>query len=181
MHPIRIARAALPLVALVALSASAAAAQSIANPERADHLQQRATELEQTMFERGPTRAMRLEAAQYHLESASARAVSDPQAVVNLIAAARHVGELDPSRSASLLHRAAEHAISIGDVETAAHAYIDAAVVLTSSKNVFSRAEGAQIGEWHHRAELLTRSPLLDESQRARITDRLFPATANAY
>lgn len=180
MSPSPISRTVLPAIAFLALSVSAASAQA-ADPERALQMQEKAAEIEQLMYENGPTRAARLEAARFHLEAASARAVNDPQAITDLVTAARHVGELDPERSAAILNRAAEAALAIGDVESAAHAYIDAAIVLKESRSVFTQTEGSRISAWHHKASLLSNSPLLNAGQRSRIVDRLFPSVSNAY
>ena len=178
MSPIRIARTLVPALALLALGVPSASAQAV-DEERADRLLRQADALEQEMYAGGYTRATRLEAARLHVESAEARPASDAQAVASLRTAARHIGDLDPDRAVRLLVRAAERAVAMGDVESAAHAYIDAAIALKESRSEYTEEDGARINAWHEKADLLSRSPLLTVSQRERLSDRLFPRAVN--
>lgn len=180
MSLIRIARSLAPAIALLALSVPSASAQGT-DPSDAERLLRQADAVEEEMYANGYTRATRMEAARLHLQSAEARAASDPQAITSLRTAARHIGDLDPDRAASLLVRAAERAVAMGDVETAAHAYIDAAIMLKESRAEYTEEDGTRITAWHAKANLLSRSPLLTVTQRARLADRLFPTTLNAF
>lgn len=177
MHKRRAARTLFSALALGALAVTTASAQA-ADPQRADHALRRAVEVEQRMASAGATRAARLEAAGLHVESARLRSAADPQTVASLLAAARHVGDLDVGRTVRLLEEAAELAAATGDVERAAHVYLDAALFLNESRNVFTQAESRQLSSLHHRANLLSRSPLLGDHQRQRILQRLYPSVA---
>jgi len=70
-------------------------------------------------------------------------------------------------RAQAQFTRAADEALALGDLETAAHAYIDGAV---SALNRERKQEALELGQ---KALKIARSPLLTEEQRKDITDRI--------
>jgi hypothetical protein len=107
-------------------------------------------------------------AAALYEKSAAARSPGDLKAVANLRSAAmlRYDGG-DARRSLALMERAAERAVGLGDVISAANAYIDAAIIASELR------EGAQAKDFSRRAALLTKSPLLDGGQRTALLVRM--------
>lgn len=131
------------------------------NEARAKQLEAHAQEL---MAERTNWK----DAARNLRQAAELRGEGDAQAVSNLVTGARLSYYAGDDRAAlSDLRQAGDRALAMGDVNTAAHAYLDAAWMGMQ----LSRPE--VVAEYIHRAELLTRSPLLTAAHREAIQQRM--------
>ena len=155
------------LLAVAAAPVSASAQQKLppvrvtAALERADGLMLRAESLskELTQFKK---------AADLFERSAEMRTAGDAHAVACLRSAATlRYNSGDKRKSLGLMEKAGDRAIRLGDVVTAAHAYIDAAVIASELRQP-QRAR--ELGE---RAVLLARSPLLSDAQRGALEFRM--------
>lgn len=114
-------------------------------------------------------------AADLFEQSARARGPGDARAVTCLRSAAAlryHSG--DRTRGLGLMEQAGDRAIRLGDVMIAANAYIDAALIASELR------QGARAHDLGQRAALLTKSPLLNETQRSALLDRMSGWTAVA-
>ena len=108
------------------------------------------------------------EAADLFERSADARTASDPRAVSCLRSAATlRYNSGNKRKGLGLMEKAADRAIRLGDVVTAANSYIDAAVIAAELK------QGDRARELGERAPLLTKSPLLSEEQRGALMYRM--------
>ncbi len=155
------------LFAIAAAPIAASAQQTLApvrvteSVERADRLSAEADSLarEVSRFK---------DAARLYEKSAAARGPGDIKAIANLRSAAFLRYNAGDRRSGlSLMERAADRAVTLGDVITAANAYIDAAIIAAELR------DGAQAQELSRRAALLTKSPLLDGRQRSALLARM--------
>jgi uncharacterized protein YceH (UPF0502 family) len=114
-------------------------------------------------------------AAELYLEAAAMREAGDPLAVRNL----REAGRLAwasgrESRAVRAFAEAGETALRFGDVLTAAESFVDAAWV---AGKMGDAERALAYGE---RARDLTHSPLLAESDRARLIERIGAGTSSA-
>jgi hypothetical protein len=117
-----------------------------------------------------PSRAA--DAARLHLEEASFRTRDDPQAVDALVMAAHMFFYAKrPFSAKRVMEQAAKRALTIGDVNRAAQAYVDAAFLAQKQNNDF---EMQRLGR---KALLLTNSPQLQPEQRITILRRIQPNT----
>ena len=108
------------------------------------------------------------EAARLYRRSAEFRAAEDPVGVRCLTdAAAIAYAAGDRSAARRDMARAAEHALAQGDLKAAALAYLDAACIAQEQQ------KPSQVWELGHRAEILAASPLLSESDRGAILQRI--------
>ena len=108
------------------------------------------------------------DAASLHRRSAELRSPDDPLAFRCLSeAAALAYATNDRSAARGDMADAAGQALARGDLRSAAHAYLDAAWIAQEQKNP------RQVWELGHRAEMLAASPLLAESDRAAILQRI--------
>ena len=155
------------LMAVAAAPAAASAQQKLppvrvtASLEYADGLMLRAESLSTTLTQFK-------KAADLFERSAEVRTAADPQAVNCLRAAANlRYNSGDKRRSLGLMEKAGDRAIRLGDVETAAHAYIDAAVIASELR------QGQRARELGERAVLLAKSPLLSAAQRGALEYRM--------
>jgi hypothetical protein len=156
-------RAAMVLLAAAVLP-SAAAAQyrlpTIVSTAKADSLQAVAARLVQD----GQWR----DAARMYRRSADFRAAEDPvgfQCLTTAGAVAYAAGDHSAARS-DMAH-AAERALARGDLRAAAQAYLDAAWIAQEQQ------KPSQVWEFGHRAEILAGSPLLSDSDRGAILQRI--------
>lgn len=102
------------------------------------------------------------------VKAAEARQVGDAVRLDDLVLAARlsyYNGDLN--RALKLMRRAAEEALSIGDVVTAAHAFTDSAYIGKEAGAVEVAAAMLES------AQRLTYSPLIDETTREEIRKRI--------
>ena len=107
------------------------------------------------------------EAAGLHIEEAQHRASTDPEAVEALIMAGNLFNYAQrPVSARRTLEQAAERALAMGDVRTAAQAYLNAAFIAHESGN---RYEVQRLGR---KAVLLMESPLLEPRDRSSIRNR---------
>ncbi len=140
---------------------SAKASQPVAAALRADEVHEKALALHAV-----PNRAF--DAAQLHLQAVALRAANDSKAIDDLALAAHMFGyakrPLDAKRT---MERAADRALSIGDVVRAAQALVDATFMADEQRN---RSEVNRLGR---KALLLAESPLLNADQRLTITERI--------
>jgi hypothetical protein len=157
------ATAAIVLVTAAGLP-SAAAAQyrlpTIVSTVKADSLQEVAFGLRSA----GRWR----DAARLYRRSAELRAAEDPlgsQCLTEAAALAYAAGDRSAARSD--MARAAERALARGDLKAAALAYLDAAWIAQEQE------KPRQVWEFGHRAEILAASPLLSESDRGVILQRI--------
>ena len=114
-------------------------------------------------------------AARLYEEAAAARPFGETRTAQSLRTAAfyrYHSG--NSAASVRLLERAAENALAAGDVVAAANSYIDAALVADEMRATDRSVDLAQ------RAERLSRSPLLDATQRGALRTRIANPTAVA-
>ena len=155
-------------VAVVLLAAAglpgAAAAQyrlpTIVSSVKADSLQQAAVELK--------TAGRWRDAARLYRRSAEFRAAEDPRGSHSLAeAAALAYAVGDRSAARTDMAGAAERALARGDLRSAALAYLDAAWIAQEQE------KPSQVWEFGHRAEILAASPLLSESDRGVILQRI--------
>jgi hypothetical protein len=108
------------------------------------------------------------DAARMYRRSAEYRAAEDPvgfQCLTNAGAVAYAAGDHSAARS-DMAH-AAERALARGDLRAAALAYLDAAWIAQEQQ------KPGQVWEFGHRAEILAASPLLTESDRGAILQRI--------
>jgi len=107
-------------------------------------------------------------AAKLHQQSAELRAPDDPRRAECLREAAllRYYGG-DRRGATGIMARAAESAVERGDVVLAAQSFSDAAIMAHEQK------QPARAWELGVRADVLTSSPLLSESQRLALRDRI--------
>jgi hypothetical protein len=108
------------------------------------------------------------DAARVYRRSAEFRAVEDPQGFRCLTdAAAVSYAAGDRTGARSDMAHAAERALARGDLRSAALSYLDAAWIAQEQGNP------GQVWEFGHRAEILADSPLLSESDRGVILQRI--------
>lgn len=108
------------------------------------------------------------DAASLHRRSAELRAAEDPLGFQSLTeAAALAYAAGDRSGARTDMAHAAERALSRGDLRAAALAYLDAAWIAQE------QGKPHQVWEFGHRAEILADSPLLSESDRGAILQRI--------
>jgi len=108
------------------------------------------------------------QAAELFERSAAARGPGDTRAVTCLRSAATlRYNSGDKRRGLGLMEKAADRAIRLGDVMIAANSYIDAAVIANELR------QGVRARDLGERAALLTKSPLLSETQRSALLDRM--------
>jgi hypothetical protein len=156
-------KAALALLALFALPGAAPAQYrlpTLVSAVKADSLHEAAISL---------AAAGRLrDAASLHRRSAELRSAEDPAGFRCLSeAAALAYFARNPTQARNDMARAAGHALTRGDLRSAALAYLDAAWIAQEQKNP------RQVWELGHRAEMLAESPLLGGSDRAAILRRI--------
>ena len=142
----------------------AAAAQyrlpTIVSSVKADSLEQAAFALR--------TAGRYRDAARLYRRSAEFRAAEDSSGVQCLTeAAALAYAAGDRSGARNDLARAAERSLARGDLRAAAHAYLDAAWIAQEQE------KPSQVWELGHRADILAASPLLSESDREVILQRI--------
>lgn len=107
------------------------------------------------------------EAARLHVREARLRGPRDREAVEALIMAARLFSYANrPFDSRKTMEQAGDRAIAIGDVATAAHAYLDAAFIALNAR------EPAEVQRLGRKAFLLTDSPLLSLVERDQLRKR---------
>ena len=151
------------LVATAGLPGAAAAQYrlpTIVSSVKADSLHQAAVDLR--------TAGRWRDAARLHRRSAEFRAAEDPRASQSLAeAAALAYAAGDRSGARTDMARAAERALARGDLRAAALAYLDAAWIAQEQE------KPNQVWEFGHRAEILASSPLLSESDRGVILQRI--------
>jgi hypothetical protein len=161
------------LLALVAVALASTTLQAQSTVD-ADALLRAATAMEEHFASEGATVHGRMEAARLHIRSAEARTNEDPQAITSLRSAALLIGSTRPEQSAALFETAAVRALSIGDVQTAAHSYLDAAsVLLHGGKRSFTASEFTQIQGWMEKAARLSNSPHLSGAEKEGIQGRI--------
>jgi hypothetical protein len=108
------------------------------------------------------------DAARLYRRSAEFRAADDPRGSKCLTeAAALAYAAGDRSGARTDLAHAAERALARGDLRVAALAYLDAAWIAQEQK------KPSHVYEFGHRAEILAASPLLSESDRGAILQRI--------
>ena len=108
------------------------------------------------------------DAARLYRRSAEFRAAEDPRGSQCLTeAAALAYAAGDRSAARTDLAGAAERALARGDLRAAALAYLDAAWIAQEQK------KPGQVYEFGHRAEILAASPLLSDSDRGAILQRI--------
>jgi hypothetical protein len=108
------------------------------------------------------------DAARVYRRSAAFRAAEDPRGSKCLTeAAALAYAAGDRSAARTDLAHAAERALARGDLRAAALAYLDAAWIAQE------QGKPRQVYEFGHRAEILATSPLLSESDRGAILQRI--------
>jgi hypothetical protein len=108
------------------------------------------------------------DAARLYRRSAEFRAAEDPlgsQCLTEAAALAYAAGDRSGARTD--MARAAERALARGDLRAAALAYLDAAWIAQEQE------KPGQVWEFGHRAEILAASPLLSESDRGVILQRI--------
>ena len=157
---------ALLAVALITLPSRATAqtvnvkASGTAAATRAEQLNRQAVALYSV-----PARAG--DAASLHVQEVSLRAPSDPEAITALVMAANlYSYSKQPMTARKTMERAAERALAIGDVVTAAQAFTNAAFLAHESNNV---SETQRLGR---KAILLSESPQLSQEERTTIRNR---------
>lgn len=132
-----------------------------APPEKAAELERKAEELYSQ-----PSRYA--QAARLLVRAAELRTPDDPAHVSNLSMASRlffYAGE--KMQAFALMERAADAALSAGDVLTAAHGFVDASHLAAQN------GRGNDVVRLVERARLLTSSPLLAERDRSDVKSRL--------
>jgi hypothetical protein len=108
------------------------------------------------------------DAARLYRRSAEFRAADDPlgsRCLSEAAALAYAAGDRSGART-DMVH-AADRALARGDLRTAALAYLDAAWIAQEQE------KPSQVWEFGHRAEILAASPLLSESDRGVILQRI--------
>ncbi len=128
---------------------------------RADALHAEAVKFEGTLS------AMR-KVARLHEGSAALRTADDPQnfACLHTAALLRYYSG-DRRAGGERMEEAADNASARGDVISAANAYIDAAIIAREFR------DGERMLALSGKADLLTNSPLISESQRLALRERL--------
>ena len=165
MKALLASRASITLVLLATAGLpGAAAAQyrlpTIVSSVRADSLLEAAVKL--------ATVGRYRDAARLYRRSAEFRAAEDPLGSKSLATAgALTYAAGDQSGARTDMARAAERALARGDLRTAAMAYLDAAWIAQEQE------KPSQVWEFGHRAEILAASPLLSESDRGAILQRI--------
>lgn len=160
-------------MALAILSVAATQAFGQANPELADRILERAQNAEE-VASNSEGASSKFEAARLHEESARLRAADDPKAVTSLRAAGMYLAYDRPARAAELLVEAAERALAMGDVVTAANSYIDAAGALTGAR--YRTTSAQDIGKarsWMSQAATLATLPEFSDAERERVLRRV--------
>jgi tetratricopeptide (TPR) repeat protein len=115
------------------------------------------------------------DAARLYRHAAEFRAADDSVGYRCLTeAAALAYAAGDRSAARTDMAHAAERAMARGDLRAAAHTYLDAAWIAQEQK------EKRQVYEFGHRAEILASSPLLSESDRGKILQRIERAPGGA-
>ncbi len=133
---------------------------TIVSSVKADSLHEAAVELR--------TAGRWRDAARLYRRSAEFRAAEDPRSFQSLTeAAALAYAAGDRSGARTDMARAAERALARGDLRAAALAYLDAAWIAQEQK------KPRQVYEFGHRAEILAASPLLSDSDRGAILQRI--------
>jgi hypothetical protein len=133
---------------------------TIVSSVKADSLHEAALELR--------TAGRYRDAAQLYRRSAEFRAAEDPRGSECLTeAAALAYVAGDRSSARTDLASAAERSLARGDLRAAALAYLDAAWIAQEQK------KPGQVYEFGHRAEILAASPLLSDSDRGAILQRI--------
>jgi hypothetical protein len=118
-------------------------------------------------YEDGDWRQLK-KAAGLREEAAELRAIDDPEGTVSLYWAARDRYYSGDQRSARvLMERAAERALTLGDVLNAAKAYTEAAYISADLK------DGERVRTLAGKARLLANSPALTADQRYQLRTRL--------
>lgn len=108
------------------------------------------------------------DAARLYRRSAEFRAAEDPRGSKCLTeAAALAYAAGDRSAARTDMSHAAERSLARGDLRAAALEYLDAAWIAQEQE------KPSQVWEFGHRAEILAASPLLDESDRGVILQRI--------
>lgn len=108
------------------------------------------------------------DAARLHRQSAGLRAIDDEQGFRCLrVAADLSYAAEDHSLARADLKRAADQALHRGDLEQAAHTFIDVAWVAQE------QGKPAEVWAFGRQAEVLAASPLLGTAQRAAILKRI--------
>jgi hypothetical protein len=174
-HSLR--RAFLALVAISMFSTPALAEQPDRDGTRADALFQQAVAMEHETsmsFTRHLRRMARL-----YVQSAELREDSDPLKVESLQRAGTLLMSLDAHRSCRLLGRAAELALTHGDVVRATHLYIDGAWIIANNRSS-SEADRRMGRRFVEQARLLAAGPKVSAQERAAILGRIeSPALAS--
>ncbi len=154
---------ALVLLATAGLPGAAAAQYrlpTIVSSVKADSLHEAAVKL--------TTAGRYRDAARLYRRSAEFRAADDPLGSKCLTtAAALAYAAGDRSGARTDMARAADRALARGDLRAAALAYLDAAWIAQEQE------KPSQVWEFGHRAEILAASPLLSESDRGAILQRI--------
>ena len=155
------------LLAVAAAPVAASAQQKLppvrvtASVEYADNLMLRAESLSTKL-------SHFKQAAELFERSAEARTDADPRAVTCLRSAATlRYNSGNKRKGLGLMEKAGDRAIRLGDVVTAANAYIDAAVIASELR------QGERARELGERAVLLAKSPLLTAEQRGALEYRM--------
>jgi hypothetical protein len=141
-----------------------------ARPTRADLLDARAAEYEQSGRLRHFGKAARLRE-----QAASLRAPEDPAAFTSLrMAANLRYGRGEYATARELMERAGEQALARGDVYNAAAAYVDVASLAAETR------DPERVRTFVAKSTLLMRSPLLSPSQQGALQMRIgqLPAAA---
>ncbi|MEO7987866.1 MAG: hypothetical protein ABI766_15175 [Gemmatimonadales bacterium] len=134
---------------------------SLVSSVKADSLHEAAVTLAGTTHRWG-------DAARLHRRSAELRSADDPLGFRCLTEAAELAyASNDRSGARADKAHAASQALARGDLRAAALAYLDAAWIAQEQKNP------RQVWELGHRAEMLADSPLLGQSDRAAILQRI--------
>ena len=169
MTPRALTTVAAAALALAAVPAAALAQQHL-QPVRVSPSETlaRAEALHGRGVEAGDSLNRLKQAAKLHEGSAELRTVDDPQRTECLREAAllRYYSG-DRSAASRIMVRAAESAAERGDVITAAQSFSDAAIIAHEMK------QGARAWELGLRADVLTGSPLLNETQRLALRERI--------
>src|SRR5690606_10379671 len=130
--------------------------------ERADALLLRAKAAEELASHSANAEA-RADAARLHLESARLRPESDLQGIASLWTAGLYYAYEQPAEAARLIATAADRAHAMGDIVTAANAYLDAAAALVQAypSKRMPTTEYARVQMWIGKAADLANSPHL--------------------
>ena len=175
MSALNHSRIVLSALFTVALAAAPAFAQQ-PNQEKADALLMRAIAAEE-LASQSETANARFDAARLHAKSASLRAENDLQGIASLRTAAMYYSYIDVARAADLMSTAADRAMAIGDVLTAANSYLDAAAILVhnSSNNRMTPSDFARVQIWIGQASAVADFPQLPLAEAERLRQRVGP------